>query len=187
MWDTNTGKQIRVLPKTQDQSVAWSLDGQRIATFGTDVIIWNVATGQRQHTLRVQALNVAWNRASTRVAVTETQQTSVWDVTTGQRLYLLPTQSYLSWSSDDRQILGISPGGVITLWDSASGKTLLTLRDDTTAIETTWRPDGKAVLATCSDGTVRQYLVRLDDVLALARTRVTRQLTPEERAQFGLQ
>jgi WD40 repeat protein len=45
-------------------------------------------------------------------------------------------------------------------------------------------PDGLRVVTASEDKTARVYLVRIEDLMALAKTRVTRELTCGERAQY---
>jgi hypothetical protein len=45
-------------------------------------------------------------------------------------------------------------------------------------------PDGQRLLTAANDKTVRQYTVGIDELLALAARRATRQLTPEERSIY---
>jgi hypothetical protein len=45
-------------------------------------------------------------------------------------------------------------------------------------------PDGRTVVTASNDRMARQYLIQLNDLLELAQTRVTRALTPEERATY---
>ena len=52
---------------------------------------------------------------------------------------------------------------------------------------TVYSPDGRFIVTASFDGTARQYVMDIDELLRLAQSRVTRQLTPAERAQFGLE
>jgi hypothetical protein len=45
-------------------------------------------------------------------------------------------------------------------------------------------PDGRELVTGSADGIVRFYLVHAEDLVALARTRVTRSLTPAECLQY---
>jgi len=45
-------------------------------------------------------------------------------------------------------------------------------------------PDGKYIVTASADGTARIYLVHIQDLIALAKTRVTRELTCEERQLY---
>ena len=43
-----------------------------------------------------------------------------------------------------------------------------------------WSPDGKRLATASADGTVQVYAIDIRELLNLARSRVTRDLTPEE-------
>jgi WD40 repeat protein len=45
-------------------------------------------------------------------------------------------------------------------------------------------PDGTRLLSASDDGTARVYLLRVQDLVALAASRLTRTWTPEECQQF---
>jgi len=45
-------------------------------------------------------------------------------------------------------------------------------------------PDGRYIVTASSDSTARIYLAHIEDLMELARSRVTRELTPEERRQY---
>jgi len=49
-----------------------------------------------------------------------------------------------------------------------------------------WGPDGKRLDTASADGTVRQYVMDIEALMALARQRVTRNLTPEQCKQLSL-
>ena len=51
-------------------------------------------------------------------------------------------------------------------------------------ISAVFSPDGRRVLTASADGTARQYLVRAEDLLAIAACRVGRGLTDEEIKRF---
>jgi hypothetical protein len=45
-------------------------------------------------------------------------------------------------------------------------------------------PDGSQLAVGSRDGTDRIYLLNIEDLITLAKSRLTRQLTPEECQQF---
>jgi hypothetical protein len=51
-------------------------------------------------------------------------------------------------------------------------------------IDAVFSPDGTRLVTTDEDGAVRQWMLDLDDLLALADERVTRELTDEECRQY---
>jgi WD40 repeat protein len=67
------------------------------------------------------------------------------------------------------------------VWDSTSGRPLLTLRGHSDAVyNVAFRPDGTHPATASADKTVRVHVLNIEDLMALVRTRVTRSLTAEE-------
>jgi WD40 repeat protein len=71
------------------------------------------------------------------------------------------------------------------VWDVATGKELLTLTGHfagTTGIA--FSPDGRHLAVGGGDGTVRIYVLPIEELIALARERLTRSLTEAECQQY---
>lgn len=47
-----------------------------------------------------------------------------------------------------------------------------------------WSPDGRRLATASGDGTVQIYAMDIHDLLKLARSRVTRDLTPDECLRY---
>ena len=115
----------------------------------------------------------------------------VWEVATGRRRAALEHRGIVlgaSFSPDGSFVL--TAGEQRTrLWDVASGE-LLAAWPGGVASEAPFSPDGSHVLAG-DGGTVHVYRCdvcgSLDDLVALAERRVTRELTDEERVTYGLE
>ena len=70
-------------------------------------------------------------------------------------------------------------------WDATSGQELLTLRGHTKSVNSAaWGPDGKRLATAGADGIAQVYAMDIDDLLKLARSRVTRDLTPDECLRY---
>lgn len=70
------------------------------------------------------------------------------------------------------------------LWDALTGKELLTLYAPDGLMDVDFSPDGSQLAAASRDGTNRIYLLKLEDLMELARQRVTRSLTKEECQRY---
>jgi WD40 repeat protein len=96
LWDTRTGKQVRVLekPPTPPSAISWSLafslDGEHLASgnAGGNVTLWNLKTGAVEHTLQVSTNRVVEQLAfapngKTLAAGTNSGDVQLWNVSTG--------------------------------------------------------------------------------------------------------
>jgi WD40 repeat protein len=73
----------------------------------------------------------------------------------------------------------------VKLWDAETGQELLALRGHTGPVMgVAFSPDGTRLFTAGADGAVRFYLVRIEDLVALAKSRLTRSLTAYECRQY---
>jgi WD40 repeat protein/transcriptional regulator with XRE-family HTH domain len=199
IWDLNSGKTLLTM-QGADQgvlSVAYSPDGKRLITgnyndSGTDgADIWDAATGEKMFTLSVDGIvtTVAYSPDGKLVALGRMNGTaSVWDASTGKQLSTLrghtSAVSKVSFSPDGKLLATSSFDGTARVWDVISGVNLLTLYPDSGGIfGVTFSPDGKR-LAVGSETGVSIFYLQIQDVIALAKSRVTRTLTQEECQQY---
>jgi WD40 repeat protein len=113
----------------------------------------------------------------------------VWNTATGHLLLDLEGHTGaitgVDYSPDGRRIATSSVDGTARLWEAASGQALLTLRGHSSGVTSVaFYPDGKRLATSSFDGTVRIYALDIDDLLELARQRLTRPLTSEECQQY---
>jgi WD40 repeat protein len=66
-----------------------------------------------------------------------------------------------------------------------NGRELITLAAHSGAVNNVaWTPDGKRLLSGGDDGLIQVYAMDIDLLMSLARSRVTRNLTPEESRKY---
>ena len=70
------------------------------------------------------------------------------------------------------------------VWDAVTGQELFTLTGASWVMSAVWSPTGKRI-ATAADGGVQIYTTDMDELLQIAESRVTRQLTAEEKEKYG--
>jgi len=199
IWDAATGQQLLNITGHDGLvlGVAFSPDGTRLATSSSDTTakIWDVKTGALLFTLAGHTEpipDIAFSPDGSRLATGSGDGTAkIWDATTGAQLLTLTGHSSeiqsVAFSPDGRLIATGSGDNTAKVWDVATGAELHTLPGSQGGVTgVAFSPqDGGAHLAVAStDGIVRVFLLREDDLLALARTRLTRTLTLAECQKF---
>ncbi|MBK9603011.1 MAG: PD40 domain-containing protein [Anaerolineales bacterium] len=196
IWDANTGKNLLTL-KHPDWvfSVAFSPDGARLVAsiFNSHTAkVWDVSTGREllnldDHTDVIG--QVVFSPDGTRVVTASTDGTAkIWDAKTGNELFSLSSHSAgvsdVAYSKDGRFLATASYDKTAKIWDALTGRELLTLYAPNALTGVAFDPDGTKLAVASRDGTYRIYLLRIEDLIALAKSRVTRQLTLEECQQY---
>jgi WD40 repeat protein len=162
VWDALSGNLAMKLENPGEGSTwytEWSPDGTKILTThgGAIVVIWDVATGER--------------------LLTFTEHQSVGAVA--------------SWSPDGASIVSEGFGETqLKIWDANTGEVSMSISLPSSAYEFRWSPDGSQIIIS-GDGLIEPLIMRVwrstDDLVAHAyECCVSRELSPEERTQFGL-
>jgi len=200
LWDIKSGKEVLTLSghKGAVYAVAFSPDGKRIATGSSDrtVKVWDAETGKELLTLvgnTGPVLDVSFSPDGRQIATNGGGGPKVWDAASGQVLLTLTGHTGQARSSvfspDGTRLATASGDGTTKVWDVslASGRQEqpLTLYGHSAAVfRAVFNPDGKRLATASSDGTARVYALPLEDILAIAKSRVTRALTPDECQKF---
>ena len=175
-------------------SVAFDPKDRILATGGQEgnVILWDIATGDEIRVLRGHAdyvTAIAFKPDGTRIATSSWDGTAkVWDSVTGQELFTLGSHTgavtSIAFSPDGTRIATASEDGTAKLWDASTGEELLTFFEDGSALyDILFSSDGK-LLAAGGDSGVHVYVLEIDELIALAKSRVTRSLTTEECQKY---
>ena len=73
------------------------------------------------------------------------------------------------------------------MWDVVTGKEVRRITEHTTIVRSVaFSPDGKYILTANDDGTARLWLLDLDDTIRGVCAVLTRDLTSDERIQYGI-
>jgi WD40 repeat protein len=129
---------------------------------------------------------VAFDRSGKRVATGNWDGTAiVWNAAAGRPLQTLAGHNGIvesvAFSPDGAILATAGEDTTAKLWDLRTGKRLLTLTGHTFALtDVAFSPDGTRLATASGDGTVRVYILPVDQLLAVARTRLTRTWTKGE-------
>ncbi|HWB10910.1 MAG TPA: hypothetical protein VG826_16900 [Pirellulales bacterium] len=113
------------------KSVAFSSDGSALATAGGDnqVRIWERTSGQPKQTVSGALVALSPDGKSVATAGTQDDPTTIvlWDVATGKRRYVLEgghlkLVEHLAYSPGGSRLASACSAGIVTLWDTATGR-----------------------------------------------------------------
>jgi WD40 repeat protein len=203
--DVAPGQELLALVGHTDSvwDLAYSPDGKLLATTGWDdtVRIWDAFTGEELLTLPTGGLHVFdadFSPDGTRLAAgTNDGTTIMWeiesgsagDAISGRELFTMSGHTgnviRLAFSPDGTRLATASFDSTAKVWDAATGQELLTLFGNATNVSgVAFSPDGRRLITSGFDGTARIYVLPIEELVALAQSRVTRSLTTEECQRF---
>lgn len=174
---------------------AFSPDSLHVATAGYDgaVRVWDSTTGQEIYNVtdgKALFSAVAFSPDGKLLAAGEFDSPLlIVDAASGAILHKSTGHSAgildVRFSADSKYIATASFDRLAKLWDAASGQELASFYGNAkNAWSVSLTPDGKHLAAGGWDGTARTYIINLDELINLAKTRVTRPLTTEECQKY---
>lgn len=197
VWDVRSGKLERTFTSAISSwglSVAFSPDGTQLVTSFADGTLagWDLATGNSIFTVTVGeggATEIVYGPDGTTLALSgDNLPARIVDAVTGKTLVTMGktgvTAYFIAYSPDGIRVATSYGDGTARIWDAATGQALLTLYGSPIATQSiAFSPDGTKI-ALASDDDIRVYLLRIDDLVSLAKTRVTRALTQDECQKY---
>jgi len=200
IWDAATGEKLITLKGHSDHinRLAFSPDGAWLATASADrtAIIWDALTGQRLLTFSGHSgivSGIAFSPDGTRLATTSNDGTAkVWDAATGREVFTLSGHQGpvfgVAFRPDGARLATSSVDRTVKIWNVSPGQEYsepITLYGHSAAVfQVAFSPDGTRLATASRDHTARVYLLQIEDLMALARERLTRTWTLEECRKF---
>jgi WD40 repeat protein len=206
LWDLSAGTEIRSVTAPTDGTVfnkiAFSPDGALVAITSYDetdnVFLWNTSSGVLT-TLAGhvdQGFGVSFSPNGKLLATASQDGTAIlWDVATGKALRTFQGHrggvQDVAFSPDGQRLATASIDRTVMLWDVTTGNRLVTLYGHTDGDgytgqvwSVTFSPNGQQLATASADRTVRRYVLPIENLLALAQTRLTRWFSPAECDKF---
>jgi WD40 repeat protein len=198
VWDVSTGEQTFavIAHARQVRDVVFSPDGASLVTVSNDssAKVWDLASGQELRTLDPKharvAVGVAFSQGGRSVATSAEDRTAkIWDTASWEERFTLEGHTKavqsVAFSPDGTRLATASLDGTTKVWSVASGQELFTLLGHTGGVHgVAFSPDGTRLATAGQDRTVHLYVLELEELMMLARTRVTRALTSEECQKY---
>ncbi|HET6770584.1 MAG TPA: BTAD domain-containing putative transcriptional regulator [Actinomycetota bacterium] len=184
----------------QLNAVRFSPDGRLLATASyptgrpnpsaAEVKIWDWREGEIVQRIRTWAYGLAFDPSGARIATAGgSGLTQIWDVETGREVQTLAGHSGsvfdVAFSPDGSSIATAGSDRTIRLWDPLSGVQRLVLDGHEAGVrEIAFSPDGSKLASSSSDGVVRVWAVDLDDLIDIAKGKLSRGFTADECRQY---
>ena len=169
VWDAHSGEEIAKLVGHHDRvySVAWSPDGQRLASGADNVRVWDLDSRKAVHVLsgyNGHLLDISFTPDGRRIAATGDIGSAVmlWDAETGDQLLTLPGKAALAFSQNGNHLAAVGDGA-ITIWDATplqrmDSRLVCTARGHEKGIwSVAFHPNGKTFATSSMDSTVRMW------------------------------
>jgi WD40 repeat protein len=202
--DTRTGRNRTLGTTTCSQSWrGFSFDASSTlvaaGTFCGEVHVWNVATGRpvgRPFALGGELADIAFSPDARRIAVASWNSTvKVADVSTGSVIATLTDHTRgvpgAAYSPDGRYLATASLDHTVRIWDARTLTLMRVITHPDPVFGVAFTLDSHRVITFDAAGVVRVWDACTScenprALLALARTRITRELSAQERQTFGV-
>jgi WD40 repeat protein len=208
VWDSRSAEELFAF-RTNDRggpNVEFSPDGKHLSTCVYSPQIWDAATGEAEigGFVDMSGIDVEdfdwcfgpyWSPTGDRLFTASYGGiATIWDPRTSDQLLNFTGHSFGiwsgSWSPDGKRAATGDDAGVVKVWDTETGDELFSFNPPHAYVWTVdWSPDGSqlAVAGETPNPTVWPVWQSAQDLVTYAKECcVVRELTPDEREQFGL-
>lgn len=175
--------------------VAFGPEGDILATTSQDETarIWDLETGEATRVLSGHTNNVIGVDVSSDGAFVATGSLDgtvrIWELGTGEAVHVLRGHggAVFGVAFDDagERLVSTSDDGTARIWRVEDGRELLTLRGHATGVTAaSFFPGGRHLATAGQDGTIRVYTLSIEELIDVARQRLTRGFTDQECRQY---
>jgi WD40 repeat protein len=167
-WDAGDGRLVRVLvPDVEASDFVMSPDGHALISSGRETKLWNMTTGQVQHTpLKIFGNMALSPDGQTLASEYGAGRVELWSVDTGELLHTLEghTRSIygLAFSPDGQLLASGAADDTARLWKVSTGELLYTFdeKGQTSIYSVVFTPQGNILISGSLDGTVHMWDVK---------------------------
>ena len=192
VWDVASGQEVMFAKHDAAAGQPrFTPDGRYLVTGSVDrtARVWELASGREvsRIVLEYPINDLDIDRTGRYVAVGDDQTASVWELSSGRRVLYLPHETAVNgvaFSPDGRYLATAARNGVARMWDMLSGRQVSAMAHDKPLNGLAFSPDGRYLATASNDHTVRLWAPVLEDPVAQACNRVTRNLTAEQWHQY---
>lgn len=198
VWDAGSGRLLTTLIHHDDvRDAQFSPDGKFIVTLSPGTNVWDAATFKPVVTLSGAfdaARGGVFSPDGKSIVTTVGQNTAVvWETGTGHRLAVLQGHTArvtsAAFSPDGEVVVTASDDGTARVWDAGTGTSLAVFEGHEGDLNSaSFSPDGRLVVTAGLDATAKIYACDscgpITDLLTLAKFRVPRALSDEERRTY---
>jgi len=214
IWDASTGVEYLVFQTGKDYGTApiFSPDGTLLSTCAISNIlqVWEASTGEPilgGYINNTEDLSFGdtvdfcipggWSPDGTQILTASWagNGATIWDAKTGEKSLTFKEHTggigFSTWSPNGKRVGTGDTNGVVKVWDTETGAVLLSFSVPVGdfLFQLDWSPDGKwlAGVGVLANVEINRVWQTTEDLIAYAKECcVVRELTPEERQQFGL-
>ncbi len=196
IWDASSGRELAILRghTSAVKSALFSPDDSQVLTASQDntARVWDSSGRELTMLLghRYSVWYATWSPNGKQIVTTSNDSTvRIWDAKSGREIASLvgvaASNVIASWSPNGQEILTTGDDNTARIWAATTGLELAALRGHKAYVtNAAWSPDGREIVTTSQDGTARIYLTKVEDLISLAKSRVSRALDCEEREKY---
>lgn len=192
VWDIESGRETMQFKQTTVESLAFTTDGQHLATAGGDrtIRICNVSTGSEVARLEGEFYFQCahFSPSGTLVAACGGESlVRVWDWTSGKEVTRLAQTTgavAIAFSPDGRYLATASTDRTARVWDIASGRQLAHVQHDGPVACIAFSSDGRFVASAEREKAVRIWQWQPESLIGEVCARVTRNLEEYEWLRY---